>query len=213
MKQAVYKWMNLTRSNLLWYFSVGISNAFYLCFRPKMAGFRNLRRQLDDLGYYQPLVLDAVPLVEALVQDLLTTTHNLKVRGFDSFLKLTCELIVHRVFNKQVCKDESQQHRKVIHSRQVGSTSSPGHHPSFHLDEAKVTKLETRVKDLEILNGECRQLINRQQARHWKSVMWKFSPLVLFPTLYFVLTFCTDGKGSPFSLILSHAKNKCHKMS
>ena len=58
-----------------------LSNAFYICFRPKMAGFRNLRRQLDDLGYYQPLVLDAVPLVEALVQDLLTTTHNLKVRG------------------------------------------------------------------------------------------------------------------------------------
>ena len=44
-----------------------------------MTGFRNLRRQLDDLGYYQPLVLDAVPLVEALLQDLLATTHNLKV--------------------------------------------------------------------------------------------------------------------------------------
>ena len=44
-----------------------------------MTGFRNLRRQLDDLGYYQPLVLDAAPLVEALLQDLLATTHNLKV--------------------------------------------------------------------------------------------------------------------------------------
>ena len=44
-----------------------------------MAGYRTLRKQLDDLGYYQPLVVDAVPLVEALLHDLLTTTNSLKL--------------------------------------------------------------------------------------------------------------------------------------
>ena len=33
--------------------------------------YKKLRRQLDDLGYYQPLVPEAAPLVEALLHDLL----------------------------------------------------------------------------------------------------------------------------------------------
>ena len=41
--------------------------------------YKKLRLQLDDLGYYQPLVPEAVPLVEALLHDLLATTHNLKI--------------------------------------------------------------------------------------------------------------------------------------
>ena len=41
--------------------------------------YKKLRRQLDDLGYYQPLVPEALPLVEALFHDLLGTTHNLKI--------------------------------------------------------------------------------------------------------------------------------------
>lgn len=41
--------------------------------------YKKLRRQLDELGYYQPLVPEALPLVEALLHDLLATTHNLKI--------------------------------------------------------------------------------------------------------------------------------------
>ncbi len=62
--------------------------------------FRELRHKLDDLGYYQvsnvnevlnlivalktffilqSLVPESVPLVEALLHDLLATTHNLKI--------------------------------------------------------------------------------------------------------------------------------------
>lgn len=43
-----------------------------------MAGFRMLRSQLDDMGYYQPLVVDAVPLVQALLNDLLAANHALR---------------------------------------------------------------------------------------------------------------------------------------
>ena len=105
----------------------------------EMAGFRDLRRQLDDLGYYQPLVLDAVPLVEALVHDLLATTHNLKV-----------------------CREESQSYqKKVIHSRQTPPAPENQALPKVHFDEAKVTKLESRVQDLTVLNKECRDIIRR----------------------------------------------------
>ena len=35
------------------------------------SSYKKLRRQLDDLGYYQPLVPEGLPLVEALLHDLL----------------------------------------------------------------------------------------------------------------------------------------------
>ena len=62
----------------------------------------------------------------------------------------------------QVCKEESSHQKKVIHSRgTAGATTAPA---SFHLDEAKVTRLESRVRDLESLNKECREVIGRQQV-------------------------------------------------
>lgn len=40
--------------------------------------FKLLRAKLDELGYFQPLATDSVPLVEALLSDLLATTGNLR---------------------------------------------------------------------------------------------------------------------------------------
>lgn len=40
--------------------------------------YRVLRKQLDDLGYYMPLIVDSVPLVERLLSDLLHTTESLR---------------------------------------------------------------------------------------------------------------------------------------
>ena len=40
--------------------------------------YKKLRRQLDDLGYYQPLVPEAAPLVEALLHDLLGMVSYMK---------------------------------------------------------------------------------------------------------------------------------------
>jgi len=108
-----------------------------------MTGFRTLRRQLDDLGYYQPLVVDAVPLVEALVQDLLATTHNLKV-----------------------CREEVSSRQSTKQTTTVISSRSPAsceQQPSFHFDSAKVTRLEAKVDDLDLLNKECHEVIRRQQ--------------------------------------------------
>ena len=106
-----------------------------------MAGFRSLRRQLDELGYYQPLVVDAIPLVEALVQDLLLTTHNLKM----------CR---EKVQDQQLPASRSQKSFKLseCHDR----TALPSIDP-------ELTKLEIRVADLELLNKESHEVIQRQQ--------------------------------------------------
>lgn len=40
--------------------------------------YQALRKQLDDLGYKQVLVPEAVPLVDRLLSDLLKTTESLQ---------------------------------------------------------------------------------------------------------------------------------------
>ncbi len=40
--------------------------------------FQRVRRRLDQLGYRQPLPLEALPLVERLFADLLQTTDSLR---------------------------------------------------------------------------------------------------------------------------------------
>ena len=42
------------------------------------ARYRTVRKHLDNLGYKQTLSLDALPLIEALLVDLIQTTDSLK---------------------------------------------------------------------------------------------------------------------------------------
>lgn len=40
--------------------------------------YRTVRKHLDSLGYIQALTLDALPLIEKLLADLIQTTESLK---------------------------------------------------------------------------------------------------------------------------------------
>ncbi len=40
---------------------------------PQPKSFQALRQQLDGMGFFQPLVLDALPLVESLLNELVAT--------------------------------------------------------------------------------------------------------------------------------------------
>ena len=113
-----------------------------------MAGFRTLRKQLDQLGYYQPLVVDAVPLVEALLHDLLTTTHNLKLCREDSKLKSQYQY-------------EVEPHKTIPKPSASSTPLTPASEGGNH--SAKVIRLESRLADLENLNRECNLIIQRQQ--------------------------------------------------
>ena len=107
-----------------------------------MAGFRILRKQLDDLGYYQPLVVDSIPLVEALLHDLLATTSSLKL----------CRE-----------KNESKHNDKQPSNLSKPSAASTPIIPSPIEVDAKTIRLQSRVDDLENLNKECNSIIRRQQ--------------------------------------------------
>ena len=107
-----------------------------------MAGFRILRKQLDDLGYYQPLVVDSIPLVEALLHDLLATTSSLKL-----------------------CRENKESKINDIQPTNLSkpsAASTPIIPSPFEVD-AKTIRLQTRVDDLENLNKECNSIIRRQQ--------------------------------------------------
>jgi len=109
-----------------------------------MAAFRTLRKQLDDLGYYQPLVVDAVPLVEALVHDLLATTHNLRL----------C---------KEANKLKYPSHAETDKRPSATSTPVTTSGGSVGGSDHRIFSLESRLADLENLNRECNLIINRQQ--------------------------------------------------
>ena len=116
-----------------------------------MAGFRVLRKQLDDLGYYQPLVVDSIPLVEALLHDLLATTSSLKLCRQQNGAKSNFE-------QQSNLKDDNH-----ISASKPSASSTPIIPPSPTDLNVKTIRLKSRVKDLENLNKECNSIIRRQQ--------------------------------------------------
>ena len=116
-----------------------------------MAGFRILRKQLDDLGYYQPLVVDSIPLVEALLHDLLATTSSLKA----------CR--ENNEANTQISSNIATKDDHVVSATKPSASSTPIIPPSPTELNTKTIRLQSRVKDLENLNRECNSIIRRQQ--------------------------------------------------
>ena len=102
--------------------------------------YAKLRRQLDDLGYYQPLVPEGLPLVEALLHDLLATTHNLKICK---------EQKSGEKFTKSATKQESEKSSKVSRD---------------YLESEKVLNLTKKVQDLDLLYRESTKIIQNLQC-------------------------------------------------
>ena len=85
------------------------------------------------LGYYQPLVPEAVPLVEALMQDLLSTTHNLKI-----------------------CKENKKcDCKSVPKTAEFVKKSSKDIHHQKDVENAKIIGLQKKVEDFELLYKVC----------------------------------------------------------
>ena len=99
--------------------------------------YAKLRRQLDDLGYYQPLVPEGLPLVEALLHDLLATTHNLKI-----------------------CK-EQKSGEKFVKSAKPEEKAPVSRD---FLESEKVLNLTKKVQDLDLLYRESTKIIQNLQC-------------------------------------------------
>ena len=84
---------------------------------------------------FQPLVPEAVPLVEALLHDLLATTHNLKLCKEEQVSNDTCNCDHIKTDNAGAKKD------KVPKEESNGETS-----------DVRLIRLQNKVSDLELLN-------------------------------------------------------------
>ena len=101
--------------------------------------YKKLRTQLDDLGYFQPLVPEASPLVEALLHDLLATTHNLKICKE----KQSCQSISKK--NEDISGNTGNKSEKILENKD--------------LESSKIIGLQHKVKDLELLYKESLEVI------------------------------------------------------
>ena len=105
--------------------------------------YKKLRRQLDDLGYYQPLVPESVPLVEALMHDLLATTHNLK----------QCQSNENKMGTSNQSSNQSKQKsvsEEIIRQKDCESTA--------------MIDMKKKVSDLNLMYQESLQVIRNLQV-------------------------------------------------
>ena len=133
------------------------------------AKFGVLRRRLDQLGYKQPLGLDAVPLAERMLCDLLHTTESLREaehhlsthqRERDVFSQ---HVEPYKQDNAKLVQENNTLHSKIIKAKEG--------------NEAKMRELKSTLKrmdhentDLKFLNSQYLSRVRQQEREcHSKS--------------------------------------------
>lgn len=121
--------------------------------------FTTLRKRLDQLGYRQPLVIEAIPLVEKLFSDLVHTTENFK-NYKNKLIKNDRELLAtdvsepYRNDNAKLIRENNELHTELIRCKEENENS---------VAELKssVRKLENENQDLKFLNSQYVHKIKR----------------------------------------------------
>lgn len=115
--------------------------------------FINLRKRLDQFGFRQPLVMESLPLIEALFGDLLQTTESLR----QSKLKLSkrhdlegdweTNVEPYKSENARLVRENNDLHQELLRTREQLETKAR---------ELKVTvrRLEHENADLRFLNSQ-----------------------------------------------------------
>ena len=106
--------------------------------------FNSLRKQLDEMGYFQPLVMDALPLVEALVYDLVSVTNDARAKRTRDF-RVAPEECKPQSATKTKCKSESEMQLRE-----------------------KISDLERQVVDLQLLNAQSVSVVKRLQEESYE---------------------------------------------
>ena len=114
--------------------------------------FTNLRKRLDQLGYRQPLVIEAVPLVEKLFTDLLHTTDSFKkykgkTSNIDKAVNYADVNETYRADNARLVKENNDIHLDLLKCREEKEKLQT------ELKSAS-RKLEHENQDLRFLNSQ-----------------------------------------------------------
>ncbi|KDR21241.1 centrosomal protein of 135 kDa isoform X2 [Zootermopsis nevadensis] len=115
--------------------------------------YRVLRNHLDDLGYWQPLLVESLPLVERLVSDLLHTTESLRrykelaQRSLEECGNLELVSEPYKLDNARLVKECNDLHMKLLHQTEDSDKKQKDL-------KLRVRKLESDNSDLQFLSSQ-----------------------------------------------------------
>ncbi|XP_011647939.1 centrosomal protein of 135 kDa isoform X2 [Pogonomyrmex barbatus] len=116
------------------------------------ARYRTVKKHLDNLGYKQALSLDALPLVEALLGDLIQTTDSLKhfktvaQENIETCSQLQLAVDPYKCDNARLVRECNQLHSDLIEAKET-------HQKQVKDLKRQIYKLECECNDLQLASS------------------------------------------------------------
>ncbi|EFN60931.1 Centrosomal protein of 135 kDa [Camponotus floridanus] len=114
--------------------------------------YRTVRKHLDKLGYQQALSLDALPLIEMLLADLVQTTDNLKhfkanaEENIKAYSQLRLTVDPYKCDNARLVRECNQLHSDLIETKEA-------HQKQIKDLKKQIHKLECECNDLQLASS------------------------------------------------------------
>ncbi|XP_014476061.1 PREDICTED: centrosomal protein of 135 kDa isoform X3 [Dinoponera quadriceps] len=116
------------------------------------ARYRTVRKHLDNLGYKQALSLDALPLIETLLADLIQTTDSLKhfksiaQENVEACSQLQLAIDPYKCDNARLVRECNQLHADLIEAKET-------HQKQVKELKKQIHKLECECNDLQLASS------------------------------------------------------------
>ncbi|KMQ96415.1 centrosomal protein [Lasius niger] len=114
--------------------------------------YRTVRKHLDNLGYKQALSLDALPLIETLLADLVHTTDSLKhfkaiaQQNIEAHSQLQLTVDPYKCDNARLVRECNQLHSDLIEAKEA-------HQKQIKDFKKQIHKLECECNDLQLASS------------------------------------------------------------
>ncbi|XP_024940651.1 uncharacterized protein LOC107267564 isoform X3 [Cephus cinctus] len=131
------------------------------------ARYRTVRKHLDNLGYKQALSLDALPLIERLLADLIQTTESLKhfksiaQDNIEACSQLQLAVEPYKCDNARLVQECNHLHSELIETKEA-------HQKQLRDLKKQVRKLESKCCDLKLASSRNLQKIKELESESSK---------------------------------------------
>ncbi|XP_025835100.1 centrosomal protein of 135 kDa isoform X2 [Agrilus planipennis] len=133
--------------------------------------YKKLRRRLNDLGYNQPLVPEAVPLVEKLLHDLIQTTESLQKymtiakRAIEERDLLQLGAEPYKCDNAKLVRECNDLHLALLHCKEDNDKNIRVFKKEISKLEKEKTKLENSCEKLKHYCSDLESQLHKRYSR------------------------------------------------